>query len=194
MLSRLLIYTCLTILLASPQNVKLDGKYHHLKVTFTTKQKWTLQARHGYFAPHEMADPEAAAKEEIQQAIFSQEEIRELPIDCQTQFFKSEKGVRLSVVTHLKTTGLKFRKVKDRNNDNLTISTVIFDENGNLLTGRQKAIDLRLKDATLERVNKAGLSIRSNFDLQPGTFLIRVVVRDSEGAQMVAMNRGVVIP
>jgi len=178
----------------TPQNLKLDGKYHHLKVSFASKQKWALQARHGYFAPKGETDPEATAKEEIQQAIFSQEEMRDLPIACQTQFFKNVNGVRLAVVIHLETKGLKFRKAEDRNNDNLTISTAIFDENGNLLTGQQKIITMRLKDGTLERINRTGVSVKSSFDLQPGTFLVRVVVRDSEGAQMAAMNRGVVIP
>lgn len=178
----------------SPQNLKLDGKYHHLKVTFTAKQKWTLQARHGYFAPHELADPEAAAKEEIQQAIFSQEELHDLPIECQTQFFKGAKGVRLTVEARVETKGLKFRKAEDRNKDKLTIATVIFDENGNLLTGMEKIVEMRLKDDTLQRINKTGISVRSSFDLQPGTFLVRIVVRDSEGTQMAAMNRGVVIP
>jgi VWFA-related protein len=178
----------------TPQNLKLDGKYHNLKITLVNKEKWALQARHGYFAPRSEADPEATAKEEIRQAVFSQEEMHELPMECQTQFFKSDKGVRLSVVTHLETQGLKFRKAEDRNNDNLTISTAIFDENGTLLMGQQKILELSLRGTTLERVNKAGLSVKSSFDLQPGTFLVRVVVRDSEGAQMAAMNRGVVIP
>jgi hypothetical protein len=53
---------------------------------------------------------------------------------------------------------------------------------------------MKLRDTTLDRLNKAGISIKSSFDLQPGTFLVRIVVRDSEGAQMAAMNRGVVIP
>jgi VWFA-related protein len=178
----------------SPQNLKLDGKYHHLKVTFATKQKWILQARHGYFAPHEMADPEAVAKEEIQQAIFSQEELHDVPIECQTQFFKNEKGVRLTVEARVETKGLRFRKAADRNNDKLTIATVIFDENGNLLTGMEKIVEMKLRDETLQRMNKTGISVRSSFDLQPGTFLVRIVVRDSEGTQMAAMNRGVVIP
>jgi hypothetical protein len=178
----------------SPQNLKLDGKYHHLKVTFVNKQKWNLQARHGYFAPKGTADPDALAKEELQQAIFSQEEMHELPIECQTQFFKNTSGVRLSVVAHVDTRALKFRKAEDRNRDKLTIATVVFDENGNLLTGLEKLVELRLKDATLERINKSGISIKSSFDLQPGTFLVRIVVRDSEGTQMAAMNRGVVIP
>jgi len=54
------------------------------------KQKLSLQARHGYFAPHGETDPEATAREEIRQAVFSQEEMRELPIECQTQFFKGD--------------------------------------------------------------------------------------------------------
>jgi VWFA-related protein len=178
----------------SPQNLKLDGKYHHLKVTFVNKQKWNLQARHGYFAPKGTADPDALAKEELQQAIFSQEEMRELPIECQTQFFKNTNGVRLSVVAHVDTRALKFRRAEERNRDKLTIATVIFDENGNLLTGLEKLVEFKLKDATLDRLNKSGISVKSSFDLQPGTFLVRIVVRDSEGTQMAAVNRGVVIP
>lgn len=39
------------ILAFSPQNVKWDGKFHPLKVTFTIKEKGrTIQARRGYFA------------------------------------------------------------------------------------------------------------------------------------------------
>ncbi len=178
----------------APQNLKLDGKYHNLKVTLTGKQKWALQARHGYFAPRGESNPEAAAKEEIQQAVFSQEELRELPIECQAQFFKGADGVHLSVVTHVGTEELKFRKVDGRNQDTLTITTAIFDENGTMLTGLQRVLDMRLKDVTMERVNKTGLNVKLSFDLQPGSFLVRTVVRDSEGSQMGAANREVVIP
>jgi VWFA-related protein len=178
----------------TPQNLKLDGKYHDLKVTLVNKQKWTLQARHGYFAPRGESNPETAAKEEIQQAVFSQDEMRELPIECQAQFFKGADGAHLSVVTQVGTGELRFRKVDGRNQDTLTITTAIFDQNGNMLSGLQRVLDMRLKDVTLERVNKTGLNVKLNFDLQPGSFLVRTVVRDSEGAQMGAANREVVIP
>jgi VWFA-related protein len=177
----------------TPQTLKLDGKYHTLKVTLVNKQKWALQARHGYFAPRGDSNPALAAKEEIQQAVFSQEELHELPVECQAQFFKGADGVHLSVVTHVGIGGLTFRKVDDRNQDTLTITTAIFDENGNMLAGLQRVLELRLKDATLEQVNKRGLNVKLGFDLQPGTFLVRTVVRDSEGAQLGAANREVVI-
>jgi hypothetical protein len=84
------------------------------------------------------------AREEIQQAVFSQEELQDVPRDCQTQFFKVGNGIRLSVVAHITTKGLKFTRAGDRSKDNLTIATAIFDENGNLVTGVEKIVEMKL--------------------------------------------------
>ena len=178
----------------TPLNLKLDGKYHQLKVTLVNKQEWALQARHGYFAPQSEAAPDKVAKQEIEEAVFSQAEMQDLPMQCQTQFFSGADGVHLTVLARIATNTLNFRKAEDRNNDNLTLVTAIFDDNGNMVKGEEKNIQLSLKDATRERFNKEGLKFKSSFDLQPGTYLVRIVVRDSEGAQMAALNRGVVIP
>jgi VWFA-related protein len=178
----------------SPQNLRLDGKYHNLTVSLTRKQKWNLQARRGYFAPRADVDPEVAAREEVQQAVFSQEELQDLPLECQTQFFKSARGSHLGVVAHITTRGLKFLRNEDRSTDKLIVATAIFDQNGNLVTGQERIIEMQLTDATLEKMNRFGLTVNSTFDLLPGTFLLRIVVRDSAGAQMAALNRAVVIP
>jgi VWFA-related protein len=178
----------------SPSELKFDGKYHHLKVSLTNKEKFTLQARHGYFAPAKAIDPAVEANEELQQAIYSREEPRDLPIACETQFFENGHTVRLSVSARVDLRGLNFRKVEDRNIDHLTVATVVFDENGNLVTGLQREIDMKLKDATLEHLRKTGISVKSDFTIQPGTYLVRLVVRDSEGARMAALDRAVVIP
>ena len=48
----------------TPESLKFDGNYHHLKVTLTTKKKWAVQARRGYFAPYGGADHGTTAREE----------------------------------------------------------------------------------------------------------------------------------
>ena len=78
----------------SPQNLKLNGSYHTLKVSLTGKQKYNVQARRGYFAPRKARDPVETAKQEIQEAIFSQDEVKDLAVDLQTQFFKPEQRKR----------------------------------------------------------------------------------------------------
>lgn len=179
----------------SPQNLKLDGRYHTLRVTLTKKQKYSVQARHGYYAPRQVANPEQQAKDEIQEAVFSQEEIRDFPLELQTQFFKPDAGqAKLAVLLRVDLKSLRFRKAEGRNVDNLTIATAIFDENGNFISGGEKIVEMKLLGPTYERLNKSGLTLKSSFDVKPGKYLVRLVIRDSEGSQMAARNGAVVIP
>lgn len=179
----------------SPQNLKINGAYHILKVSLTGKQKFSIQARHGYYAPRTIADPGEAAKEEIQEALFSQDEIHDLPVDMQTQFFKKDPSqARLAVLTHVDLKGIRFRKAEGRNRDDLTVATAIFDENGNFVTGGEKIVQMKLLDKTVDRLSRSGFTLKSSFDVKPGTYMVRLVVRDAEGAQMAARNGAVSIP
>jgi VWFA-related protein len=179
----------------SPQNQKMDGKYHNIKVALTNKEKYSIQARRGYYAPTKIDDPQQQAKQEIAEAVFSQEEIHELPLDLQTQYFKTgATEAHLSVVSRIDVKGVHFRKAEGRNWDNLTVATVIFDENGNYVIGGEKLLEMRLLDTTYARLTQTGLTMKSSFDLKPGKYMIRQVIRDSEGAQMAARNGAVIIP
>jgi len=166
-----------------------------LKVTLTNKRKFSIQSRRGYYAPRTIADPNEQAKQEIEEALFSQDEIHDLPLELQTQFFKKDQTeARLAVLTHLDLKGLRFRKAEGRNRDDLTVATAIFDENGNLVAGGEKIVEMRLMDTTVDRLGRSGLTVKSSFDIKPGTYLVRQVVRDTEGSQMAARNGAVVIP
>jgi VWFA-related protein len=178
----------------SPQNQKMDGRYHTIKVSLANKQKFSIQARRGYYAPKKVDDPQELAKAEIQEAVFSQEEIGDLPLELQTQYFKTDRAAKLSVVSHVGVKSIHFRKADGRNVDNLTLATAIFDENGNFVTGGEKILEMKLLDTTYERMSHTGLTVKSSFEVKPGRYLVRQVVRDSEGAQMAARNGAVEIP
>jgi VWFA-related protein len=183
------------VLAFSPQNRKMDGQYHLLRVDLAKKLKYSVQARRGYYAPRKVDDPHELARQEIQEAIYSQEEINELPLDLQTQYFKNDpEGARLSVVSRLELKNMHFRKADGRSLDDLTLATAIFDENGNFITGGEKTVQMRLKDATYDRLAHTGLTVKSSFAVKPGRYLVRQVVRDSEGSQMAARNGAVEIP
>ena len=179
----------------SPQNLKLDGSYHMLKVTLAPKEKLSLQARRGYFAPKGESNPAETAKKEIEEAIFSQEEMRDLPVEVQTQFFKKgQEDASLAVLARVDLKGLKYRKADGRNQNNLTIAAAIFDQNGNFVTGGEKVVEMKLRDTTLERSGHNGITVKSNFDVKPGNYMVRLVVRDSEAEQMAAHSSAVRIP
>ena len=55
-------------------------------------------------------------------------------------------------------------------------------------------IDMRLKDQTLDTLMNQGITIKTTHDLTSGSYLVRVVVRDSEGQTISARNGAVEIP
>jgi VWFA-related protein len=178
----------------SPQNLKLDGSFHTLKVTIKLKAGLDIQARKGYYAPKKLSDAAETAKQEIEEALFSRDEMNELPVELHTQFFKtSDKDATLAVVCRVDPKHLPFRKADGRNYNTITIVSGIFDRNGNFISGLQKVVDLRLKDETLTRLATTGMAVRTNFSVNFGTYMVRLVVRDSQGQLMSAANGAVAI-
>ena len=83
----------------TPQNLKLDGKFHSLKVNLKVHGKYDLQVRRGYFAPRHDIGLAEEAKREIEDEMLSTEELHDLPVHLQTQFFKpSDDTAKLTVV------------------------------------------------------------------------------------------------
>ncbi|MGA2120021.1 MAG: VWA domain-containing protein [Bryobacteraceae bacterium] len=180
----------------SPQNLKLDGSFHALRVTLKIPPAdMSLVARKGYYAPRHLESAEENARREIEEALFSREELNDMPVELHTSFFKRpDETANVAVLAHLDFRHIKFRKADGRNMDNLTVVSGLFDRNGKFVTGVTKKIEFRLFDQTLERRLAQGLTVRSNLDVKPGTYMVRLVVRDSEGQQMAAQNGSVFIP
>jgi len=115
----------LYVLSFSPQNLKMDGSVHALKVALAPNPRHLdLDARRSYTAPKRLDDPVEAAKQEIIDAIFSREEMRNIPLELHTEFFKTPQGkAKLTVITHVDLKPLKLRKAEGRNHDDLTVTT-----------------------------------------------------------------------
>ena len=178
----------------APQNLKLDGNYHKLKVNLKPPAEGTIQARKGYYAPKEAIDASAQARQAIEDAVFSQEDVREIPVELHTQFFKpDENDAKLSVLVRMDVRHLHFRKADGRNNNDVTVVSALFDRNGNFISGSQKVLQMHLKDETLEGRLNSGITLKSSFDVKPGSYIVRLVVRDEDG-QLAAQSSAVEIP
>jgi hypothetical protein len=179
----------------NPENLKSDGKYHNLKVSIRDAKGLTIEARRGYYAPHYSEDSAERAKEEVQEAFFSRDEIHDIPVIMQTQFFKAtDYKATVSVSAKVDVRQIQFRKEGDRNRNDLTVVSGLFDQDGNFVSGTQKTVEMRLLDATLESRLSAGLTVKTTFDVAPGNYVVRLVVRDKEGRMMAAQNGAIEIP
>lgn len=180
------------VLSFSPTNFKPDGKFHLLKVTLNTHGLFTVESRRGYFASQTSL---ASSQTEVEKLVFSQEEVHGLPAEVTTQVEKLDgQKSRLTVVIHVDLRSLQFHKESDRSVNTLIFDTAIFDSNGNYVALKEESLELRLKDATLEKLAQSGIYAKTNFDVAPATYRVREVVRDAESKGMSALSSNVQVP
>jgi VWFA-related protein len=178
----------------APQNLKFDGSYHTLKVALKNGAKYEMEARRGYFERRHLEDAADEAKEELKETFFSRDEMRELPVDLSTRYFKtSEDKARLSILARIDAKHLHYRKADGRNDDKLTVVGGVFDRNGNFVVGTQKVVDLKLRDQTLNALPAAGITAKVDLDVPKGDYIVRLVVTDSAAQLTSALNSAVTI-
>jgi hypothetical protein len=87
----------------------------------------------------------------------------------------------LKVSATMDASKLRFRRTDGRNHDTLAVLMALFDSNGKYLDGIRKVFEFHMDDQTLAVAVDSGIEARKNFDVKPGTYLLRFVARDSGG-------------
>ena len=178
----------------TPQNLKSDGKFHALKVELKQGAGLSLQARKGYYAPKPGSDSDREVQREIADEVFAQNEVKELPVQVQTQFFRSgDDKVHINVLVHIDVRHMAFRKADGRNLNDVTVISALFDRNANFISADSKTVQMHIKDETLATKMNSGITLRNTFDVNPGSYVVRVVARDAQG-KLAAQNDVLDIP
>lgn len=183
------------LLTYSPHDLKANGHYHHLKVTLSEKRNLVVQARRGFYAPPRNETAAQAGQRAIEDAVFSQDEQHDLPVDVQTRIENSPTGGKqLNVYADMDIASLHFKKDHGVNTEGLTLVAALFDGNGNYVDGTQKIVTFNFKDAMLADYSKTGASSEITLSVKPGVYFLRFVARDSNDDHMCAWNVTVDVP
>jgi VWFA-related protein len=176
------------ILSFTPAGLSFDGKAHRLTVTLRNPRGFTVQARSSYQAPSTGGDPEAEIAQQVRDAFFSAGESQAIPVSLQTQSYRDDDRVVLSVAAKIDVSHLAFEKKDGRNLKDLSVVVGLFDDDGNFVQAFEKTIRLRFRDDHLAGWLKTGVASSTDFRVIPGRYTVRLVVRDSQGSQMTAKS------
>jgi hypothetical protein len=164
-------------------------------VTLNAPAHYAVQARRGYLASETTLAEQSPGADQLQRAIFSLDERHDLPAEVSTKVEKlNDQKSKLIVSIHVDISSLRYRKETDRSVDKLIFNTTLFDQDGKYVTGKESSLELHLKDASLEKFAKSGINAKTSFEVGPGTYRVREVVRDSESTGMSALNCEVEVP
>lgn len=168
----------------SPPDLVPDGKYHKLKVEVRNRRGVTVQARDGYLAPDgKLTEAERAARE-IEDAVFSRDESREIPVTVGGAC--PAKPAKVCVSMRIGLGAVRFSTEGGRSRASLTATVGLFDSNGIYIDGKRDKLDLDYAGGKVP----ASVQVRGGFNAAPGTCFVRVVVRDQDG-HMSSINRTV---
>ncbi len=173
----------------SPREVRIDGKYHNVKVTVRNAQGFTIDARKGYYAPVQFSDPVEQAKNAMRAAVFSREELNDIPVDVVADLLtKDEQTAQIITQARFYPQTLKLRQSDERRYGRLRMICSVFDPNGQYIKAVEKVLELQMRDDAFKQASQQGVVMRAEVDVKPGKYLVRVVIRDVDGQQTAAHN------
>jgi VWFA-related protein len=177
----------------SPSALKHDGSFHSIKVRLTNGSTARVEARQGYYAIKEDSKDKNAAAD-VDDAVFSRSQVNDIPVVLQTGYSKrnDSEDAKVLVVTKIDIKSLHFRQGSGRNQDSLIVVSAVFDSEGGYVAGTKNTVNLRLKDESLAK-SDPDVTLRSEFDVKLGEYVVRLVVREAEGTAMTTLNRTVTV-
>jgi VWFA-related protein len=182
------------ILTYSSPETKNDGRYHRIKVE-VTRPGLKVRYREGYYAPREQISSERRKYEDIKEALQAPGNLNEIPIQISYQFSQVSAAIyQVSLLTKVDVKGLEFLSEDERRKNSLNLMVAAYDEHDKWIDGVEKLIDLNLQEPNYVAMLHYGFTAKVNFNLPPGRYKIRSVVRESLRSQMGSASRLIEVP
>lgn len=173
----------------NPTNTARDGKFRKIQVKVPGQKGVQVRARKGYYAPSDVktaATAKPGVDPAIQQALDSPYEVDEVPLRM-THYVGEETLLGKAAV--LVAAEVDIRNLNFEERDGRAMATVQFlmvtahRESGEYFRYDQ-AVELKLLPASRERLARTWLPIVRDFELRPGGYQTKIVVRDKASGRV----------
>jgi VWFA-related protein len=174
----------------SPAVLKADGRFHALKIRAVNRGSVRIEARAGYYAPlpPTKANVEKALTDAIDDAVLGRDEQTDFPVDAAAQVVRAGTApARLSVVAKIHLKPVHYQELDGRNHALLTVVAVVFDRDGGYVMGSRNTVNLMLPNERLAAPDPAA-NVQSNFQVEPGTYRVRLVVYENRDGAVSTRN------
>ena len=170
-------------------NAKRDGKFRKLKVA-VSRPAVDVRARPGYYAPGDedkkrKPDPKALDPR-VRAGLDSPLVTDGIPLRMASYVLGSGAtgSATALLVADVDLRGVSFEAKGARRIGALDTYVVVTPREGGDVKRVEKRLDLALPPEMLERLQKEGLPLLRDFELAPGTYQARLLVRDARGAAL----------
>ena len=180
-----------------PEAGKWDGKYHKVKVVVRGRPELTVSFRKGYLAktpPAENAgvDPKVA---EALEAISSPLVRRDIDIRLTPLYIDNPKlEPVVTLLLHIDAAKLNFVQTEARHQAKLEQIGFVIDASGRIVDSFTNVLDLNLQPETYQSAVKRGFVATRTLNVKPGTYQIKLFLREGSSGLIGTANDFIEIP
>lgn len=175
----------------NPTNAAKDGKFRKIEVKVAPSKDIRVRARKGYYAPLEGDDPLAKRKEgqadpQFQEALDSPFELPDIPLRMSSYVFDETLLGKANVMlaTEVDISAFSFEEKDGRFADSLEFLLIVSHRETGEFHRYDQKIDMNLRPETRERYRKAWFPVLRDFELLPGGYQAKIVVRDKNAKKV----------
>jgi VWFA-related protein len=169
-----------------PSNSARDGKYRKIEVK-VRGEGLTVRARKGYYAPDEDETERAwTADQEVQRALDAAHPLPDIPLRMTAYVLEeapAEKA-RVVVAADVDIRALDFEEVDGRFTDTLEYLLAVVHRDTNEYFRVDEKADMKLLPETRGKLAVTWYPIVRDFELPPGPYRAKIVVRDQASGQL----------
>jgi hypothetical protein len=173
-----------------PTNALRDGKFRKIQVKLANGRGLQVRARKGYFAPGEAPRSSAENKRGIdpviQSALDSPWAQDGIPLRM-TDFVLDEKSLgkaSVLVATDIDTNAVDFEQKDGRSYGDLQLLLIVAHRESGEFFRYDQGVNMRLLPATRERLSRTWFPVVREFELKPGDYQAKIVVRDTRSGRV----------
>jgi VWFA-related protein len=180
-----------------PTEETFNRQFHEIKVK-VKRSGMTARSRFGFYGvtEEEVRRAQPSTSDETNLALGSPFGAQDLELDLNSFFTngKTEGSIVRSFI-YLNAADLTFSPVNDRQETSLEIHGAVFGDNGSIVEQVKHSAVLSLRESEYKQAMRDGLRLR--FDMpakQPGSFQVRIAVRDRTSSKIGSAGQFVAVP
>jgi VWFA-related protein len=180
----------------TPSNTKADGKFRRIRVEVVDAHGLKVEARPGYCAPVSFQHSSKEQKDlKLEEALNSDFPVLDLPVAVETPYFLEPNG-RYYIVLAAKVPGsvIPFHEHSKLHQTAFDFAWRATDSKGKVAGGLFDTLPVKLDASTYQQVCNGNILYEGGMVLPPGTYKLKVVVRENLTGKMGTFEKPLVLP
>ena len=180
-----------------PTDETFNKRFHHIKAK-VKRSGMTLRTRFGFYgvSEEEANQIRPSLRNTTNVALTSPFGAQDIEVGL-TSFFVNDNatGSMVRSVVYFDSKNVTFAPVNDRQQAAIELHGVIFGDNGSVIEQYRHAATVSLSDSDYQQAMQNGMSLSFDMPVQrPGSYQVRVAIKDSASAQIGTAGQFVTIP